>query len=96
MKNIHALIIIILMSFSTFGQNDLRAIDGNGFDSVFQNLESGSFSGTVNGVLIVKDSQNKQSLLDFQGSYAKLEIEKDEHEVYDTNYERNRIKKSLR
>lgn len=88
MKHIHSLIIIILMSFSTFGQNDLRAIDGNGFDSVFQNLESGSFSGTVNGVLIVKDSQNKQSLLDFQGSYAKLEIEKDEHEVYDTSYKK--------
>ena len=90
MKNIRTLIIILLisLSFSTFGQNDSRAIDGNGFNSVFQNLESGSFSGTVNGVLIVRDSENRQSLLDFQGSYAKLEIEKDEHEVYDVSYKK--------
>ncbi|WP_452227629.1 MULTISPECIES: hypothetical protein [unclassified Lacinutrix] len=90
MKNIRTLIIILLisLSFSTFGQNDSRAIDGIGFDSVFQNLESGNFSGTVNGVLIVKDSENRQSLLDFQGSYAKLEIEKDEHEVYDVSYKK--------
>ena len=73
MKNIRTLIIILLISvsFSTFGQNDSRAIDGNGFDSVFQNLESENFSGTLNGVLIVKDSENRQSLLDFQGSDAK-------------------------
>ncbi|MGY5353509.1 hypothetical protein [Wenyingzhuangia sp. IMCC45467] len=76
------------MSFSLFGQDDSRYIDGNGFDSVFQNLESGNFSGTINGVLIVRDSENKESLLDFQGSYAKLEIEKDEDEVYDVSYKK--------
>ncbi|MAN28811.1 MULTISPECIES: hypothetical protein [Mesonia] len=62
------------------------AIDGNGFKSIFQDLESGNFNGTVNGILIVKDSDNQKSLLDFQGSYAKLEIEKDEYEVYDLSY----------
>ena len=90
MRNILTTVIIILifMSFSTFGQNNSRSIDGNGFDSVFQNLESGNFSGTINGILIVKDSENKESLLDFQGSYAKLEIEKDEDEVYDLSYKK--------
>ncbi|MGY5353497.1 hypothetical protein [Wenyingzhuangia sp. IMCC45467] len=76
------------MSFSLFGQDDSRYTDGNGFDSVFQNLESGNFSGTINGILIVRDSENKESLLDFQGSYAKLEIEKDEDEVYDVSYKK--------
>jgi hypothetical protein len=76
------------MSFSTFGQNDSNSIDGNGFDSVFQNLESGNFSGTTNGILIFKDSENKESLLDFQGSFAKLEIEKDEDKVYDLSYKK--------
>ncbi len=76
------------MSFCSFGQNDSRSIDGNGFDSVFQNLESGNFSGTISGILIVTDFENKESLLDFQGSFAKLEIEKDEHEVYDVSYKK--------
>lgn len=90
MKNITTLIIFLLtlISFSTFAQNDSSSIDGNGFDSLFQNLESGNFSGTTNGILIVRDSENNESLLDFQGSYAKLEIEKDEYEVYDISYKK--------
>ena len=76
------------MPFIIFGQNDLSSIDGNGFESVFQNLESGNFSGTINGILIVKDFENKESLLDFQGSFAKLEIAKDEDEVYDLSYKK--------
>ncbi|MCR1026814.1 hypothetical protein NQT66_18490 [Cellulophaga baltica] len=80
---------LISISFQCFGQEySSRAIDGIGFDSVFQNLETGNFSGTTNGILIVRDSENKQSLLDFQGSYAKLDIEKDEHEVYDVSYKK--------
>ena len=73
------------MSFSLFGQDDSRYADGNGFDSVFQNLESGNFSGTINGILIVNDFLDQEWLFDFQGSYAKLDIEKDENEVYDVS-----------
>ncbi|MDO5981762.1 hypothetical protein [Flavivirga spongiicola] len=81
--------LLIFISLQCFGQQYSEyAIDGNGFDSVFQDLETGSFSGTLNGILIVKDSENKKSLLDFQGSYGKLEIEKDEHEVYDLSYKK--------
>jgi hypothetical protein len=81
--------LLVSVSLLCFGQQYSEyAIDGNGFDSVFQDLESGNFSGTVNGILIVKDSENKESLLDFQGSYAKLEIEKDEDEVYDVSYKK--------
>ncbi len=80
---------LVFVSLQCFGQQySANAIDGNGFDSVFQNLESGNFKGTVNGILIVKNADNKRSLLDFQGSYAKLEIEKDEDEVYDLSYKK--------
>lgn len=90
MKNIRNIIqiLLIFISISSFGQDNSRAIDGNGFTSVFQNLESGNFSGTINGILIVKNSESKESLLDFQGSCAKLEIEKDEDEVYDVSYKK--------
>ncbi len=81
--------LLVFVSLVCFGQQYSEyAIDGNGFNSVFQDLESGNFSGTVNGVLIMKDSDNKESLFDFQGSYAKLEIEKDEDEVYDLSYKK--------
>ena len=81
--------LLVFFSLQSFGQQYSEyAIDGNGFDSVFQDLESGNFNGTVNGILIVKGSDNKESLLDFQGSYAKLEIEKDEDEVYDLSYKK--------
>lgn len=88
MKNTRTLLttILILVPILVLGQIDSISIDGIGFDSVFQNLESGNFNGTVNGILIVQDHENKESLLDFQGSYAKLEIEKDEDEVYDLSY----------
>ena len=81
--------LLVFFSLQSFGQQYSEyAIDGNGFDSVFQDLESGNFNGTVNGILIVKGSDDKESLLDFQGSYAKLEIEKDEDEVYDLSYKK--------
>ncbi|WP_165749981.1 hypothetical protein [Cellulophaga sp. Z1A5H] len=83
--NILSILLISFVSFISFGQDDTRYVEGNGFNSIFQNLESGNFEGTINGVLIVKDSDNEQSLLDFQGSYAKLEIEKDEYKVYDVS-----------
>ncbi len=76
------------MTLFAFGQNESRSIDGKGFESVFQNLASGNFSGTINGILIVKDSKNKESLLDFQGSSATLNIEKDEDEVYDMSFKK--------
>jgi len=79
------IIFMTFVSFYSFGQNDSSYINKTQFQSVFQNLESGKYQGTINGILIVKDLDDKQSLLDFQGSFAKLEIEKDEHKVYDVS-----------
>ncbi|WP_445722399.1 hypothetical protein [Flavobacterium sp.] len=90
MKQIHKSLIFLftVISLSIFGQNDSRSIYGTGFNSVFKNLEYGNFSGTINGIVIIKDSENKKYLLDFQGSEAKLEIEKDDNEVYDISYKK--------
>ena len=46
-----------------------------GFNSVFQNMASGKFNGTANGVLLFKDFNQKEVILDFQGSSANLFLE---------------------
>ncbi|MGB3592148.1 MAG: hypothetical protein WBA16_10730 [Nonlabens sp.] len=80
-------ILLMFISSICFGQHYSEyAIEGNGFDSVFQDLESGIFSGTVNGILIVNDPDNNELLFDFQGSYARLEINDDEDNIYDSSY----------
>ncbi|CAL2107290.1 conserved exported hypothetical protein [Tenacibaculum sp. 190524A02b] len=88
----HTLQLVFFFLFTTFNllsQNYAISVnDNHEFNSVFQGLESGNFKGTANGVLIVKDTQHKELLLDFQGSYAELDIEKDEHEIYDISYKK--------
>lgn len=68
----------------TYGQQNDYYREGDNFNSVFQHLETGTFQGSSNGLLLVRknDSPNK-SLIDFQGSPAALIIEYDEHQIYD-------------
>lgn len=82
---IYLLPLLLFISTIAFGQTNLNE---NQFNSVFQNLTSGNFNGTVNGILIIEDYQHKKSLLDFQGSTAKLEIAEDKHQVYDVSYKK--------
>ena len=66
------------------GQIEEKYKDHDGFHSVFQNLASGNFKGTANGVLFVKrNPAGNDIILDFQGGKADLKIEKDEYEMYD-------------
>ncbi|MGR7814397.1 hypothetical protein [Lacinutrix undariae] len=60
MKNHKVLIAIILsvVTLSLFAQTEPVCVNDNGFNSVFQDLKTGSFSGNINSVLIVKDAQN--------------------------------------
>ncbi|RUT73429.1 hypothetical protein DLK05_13180 [Ancylomarina longa] len=58
---------------------------GESFNSVFQNLEKGKFTGTVNGVLFIKDSQDKEIILDFQAGKSELNVVKDSTEMYDVS-----------
>jgi len=56
------------------------------FNSVFQNFKTGNYSGTINGVLVIKNYRGEKIILDFQGSKCELNLEHDKHEVYDVSY----------
>ncbi len=69
----------------TYGQTNEKFINGKGFKSVFKNEISGNYKGTTNGVLFIKNENGNETILDFQGSYGSLKIEKDSDEVYDVS-----------
>ncbi|WP_217425113.1 hypothetical protein [Flavobacterium sp. 7E] len=71
-------------SLMTFGQNKQTIQNDKEFNSVFSKVDSGLFSGTVNGVLFLNDG-DREIILDFQGSKAYLTLEKDADEVYDVS-----------
>lgn len=75
----------ILLFQTSFSQTTAKFKDGDGFKSVFQDFEKGEFKGTTNGVLYVVSPTEKEIILDFQGSFGKLQIEKDPNEVYDVS-----------
>lgn len=69
----------------SFGQSDEKYKEGEGFNSVFQEMENGEFSGTTNGVIFVEIENRNEIILDFQGSFGALKIEKDPDKVYDVS-----------
>lgn len=75
----------ILLFQTSFSQTTEKFKEGDGFKSVFQDFEKGEFKGTTNGVLYVVSPTGKEIILDFQGSFGKLQIEKDPNEVYDVS-----------
>ena len=58
----------------------------NEFNTVFKNQKSGQYTGTANGVLLLKNTNNNDVILDFQGSSLNLELLPDEDEVYDVSW----------
>jgi hypothetical protein len=84
-KFIVFILIFISQNFIILGQESNIWKNGNGFKSVFQEIDSGNFVGTVNGVLFVRNSAGKDINIDFQGSNSTLEIIKDDEEVYDVS-----------
>jgi len=84
MKKI-VILILILLPFYAMGQIEPPATNGKVFNSVFQNMKNGLFSGTVNGIIILETTKNQETILDFQGSTAELEIEMDSFVVYDVS-----------
>jgi len=77
-------LLLILFPIVVFCQREPPITDGKVFNSVFQDLRSGQFPGTVNGLIILKYN-NQKTILDFQGSLVELEIELDSFEVYDVS-----------
>jgi hypothetical protein len=77
---------ILLLTFfelAISGQEHKNWKDGEGFNSVFQHLDTGIYIGSTNGVLFVQNTNGVDTILDFQGSYGQLKIIKEEEEVYD-------------
>lgn len=83
MKNLS--IIIFLFTFISSYSQKATFVEGKAFNSVFQDLKLGNFLGTINGLLIVQKN-NKEILLDFQGTTANFDIEYDENEMYDVSF----------
>ena len=85
MKSTIFILLVILFQSNSFGQENEKWRNEEGFNSIFQNLDSGNFRGTTNGVLIIENTNRQKMILDFQGSVGNLEIIKDEYEVYDVS-----------
>ena len=85
MKINYLIIFLFIYTIKSFGQYSDKFKDGETFNSVFQNIKSGKYKGTSNGIIILKNHLNKEIIFDFQGSSAELVIEEDEHEVYDVS-----------
>jgi hypothetical protein len=85
MKKAILILLFLLLETFSFAQTEEKWKEGSGFNSVFQNLDSGFFKGTTNGILIIEGADGRQTILDFQGSEGKLNIIKDEDEVYDVS-----------
>jgi hypothetical protein len=76
--------ILTVLSFVALSQIEPTIVNGTAFNSVFQSMKSGSYMGTVNGILIL-ENKSRKTILDFQGSDAELLIEADSFEVYDVS-----------
>jgi len=85
MKLFQVIFLLISITSKLYGQSNEKFKDSDGFNSVFQKLESGNFSGTTNGIFVIENLNGVETILDFQGSFGKLEIVKDEYEVYDVS-----------
>ncbi len=82
------IIVVFLLNFliiSAYSQEYGKYKIGESFNSVFQNLEKGKFTGTVNGVLFIKDTQDKEIILDFQAGKSELNILHDSTQMYDVS-----------
>ncbi|MEO1484093.1 MAG: hypothetical protein AAFU57_00010 [Bacteroidota bacterium] len=88
MKKVLSILVFLTLTSNISAQYDSISKNGEGFDSVFGFLEEGYFTGTINGILILENMDGSETVLDFQGSNAKLEIEKDEHNVYDLSFKK--------
>ncbi len=82
------IIITLIIKISAFGQFPNDSIYAgwweNKHSSIFNNIDSGSFSGITYGYLELEDNGNVL-VLDFQSTETRLEIVKDPYQVYDNS-----------
>ncbi len=77
-------LLFLLLSFQTYCQSN-RSKNGIGFDSFFQSLKEGNFSGEVSGELTLKKASGEEMKYGFQKQSARLDIVTDPNEVYDVS-----------
>jgi len=86
MKFYHIFLSFFFISSVSFGQvKQIKWNESEGFQSVFQDLDSGTFEGTTNGIIIFEKQDGPKIILDFQGSVGELIIKKDPYQVYDVS-----------
>ena len=78
------------LSFPLIAQHNQTVINNKAFNSVFSKVKTGTFNGTANGVLFIRNTELQEVILDFQGSKARLNIEAELEEVYDVSTKRYR------
>jgi hypothetical protein len=83
-KSINLLVFCVFLMHS-FAQQKQTTVNNYPFESVFNKLKSGDFEGTINGLLILENRAEQETLLDFQGTKASLNIEHDPDEMYDVS-----------
>lgn len=86
MRKLLSVLLCLNLVIGAYGQrNDLNYNESE-FNSVFKDLNTGHFKGTVNGVLFIQNTSGSDIILDFQGSNATLNLETDNDSVYDVSY----------
>ncbi len=85
-QTIYVLTLTLLTLTSAFGQTVNDSIYNswwaNKDKSIFQTVDKGTFSGTTNGYIQLKDGKDTL-VLDFQGSKTTLTVTHDPNEMYD-------------
>jgi len=76
--------LLVCFSFFTFAQFP-ETKEGTKFDSVFQNLKEGAFSGNASGELRIVNLSGDTVRISFDKVSANLQIEPDPNEVYDVS-----------
>ena len=74
MKRTIAVLLLNFLIINAYSQEYEKYKIGENFNSVFQNLEKGKFIGTINGVLFIKDTKDKEVILDFQEGKSELNV----------------------
>ena len=77
--------IFLSLSFLTLNLFSQQFVQGPDFNSQFNNVKSGDFSGVLSGVVFIKTSTDSLAF-DFQCSSATLTCEPDSNEMYDVSY----------
>ena len=80
-------LLLIAFAFSA-GAQERELIDGTGFPSCFSKMETGSFKGTLNGILNLINPQGDSLSVNYHSEPVLLLIVHDPNEVYDVSFKR--------